>query len=321
MRSRAGHGFTLVEVLVVIAIIGVLIALLFPAVQAAREAARRSQCGNRLKQLGLGLHNYVQAHDSFPSGAIVALGGFPVYDPWTEASVAGPGRHGTSWMLLLLPYVEETNLYRGWDLTRNVVENAAIAQRDVAGFYCPSRRKGLRNGDAQRMLVTTWTGGGTDYGGCLGAGNGWSNDCTPSDHHKFDNSPVAAERWHNIKNLGVFSPNAKTDFRDIKDGASNTIVIGELQRLDGSVSQRTSHDGWALGGVATLFTTATHETNGTYQTGGLNNLFFESPGSDHPTGAQFGTAGGSVHFLSQQIDKQLFANLGAMADGQSAAVP
>jgi len=92
-------------------------------------------------------------------------------------------------------------------------------------------------------------------------------------------------------------------------------MTGEMQRVHGSVTQQTSQDGWALGGVATLFTTAMHETSGTYQTGGMNNSFFESPGSDHARGAHFGLADGSVHFLSETIDKQLFYYLGSMADG------
>jgi prepilin-type processing-associated H-X9-DG protein len=224
-------------------------------------------------------------------------------------------------MLLILPHIELADMYGGWDFSKNVAGNAAVAQRDIAGFYCPSRRKALRPGDAQRLLITSWTGGGNDYGGCLGAGNGWSNDSTSSDHHKFTDTPVVAEQWFNPLTIGIFWPNGATGFIHIKDGASNTIMIGELQRLDGSVDQRTSQDGWALGGVATLFTTAMSETGGTYQTGGLNNNFFESPGSDHPGGAQFCLADGSVHFLSNDVSKQVFYYLGAMADQHLVQVP
>jgi prepilin-type N-terminal cleavage/methylation domain-containing protein/prepilin-type processing-associated H-X9-DG protein len=330
MRTPGRRAFTLVELLVVIIIIGILIALLLPAVQAAREAARRVQCGNQLKQLGLALQTYVQAVSVFPPGCIVSVGGYPKFDPWTEASTPGTGRHGTSWMLMLLPYIEQGNLCDRWDFTKNLAENAAVAQTDIPGFYCPSRRAKLRSSykDKDRMLqsplVSTWTGGGTDYGGCLGASNGWSNNSTSSDRHKFADlqmGAASAEFWDNRLVIGIFAPNGATGFMDIKDGACNTIAIGELQRLDGSVDQLTSQDGWALGGVATLFTTALKETNGTYQKGGLNGKFFENPGSDHPGGAQFGMADGSVHYFSDTIDKQLFFYLGAMADKQTSQVP
>ena len=325
-----GHtvGFTLVELLVVVAIVGALSALLFPAVQSAREAARRATCRNHLKQIGLALHSYVQAHDAFPPGCIVSLGGHPRYNPWTEAGVASPHRHGTSWMLMLLPHIEQAAIHDAWNFTWNVVGNASLAQRDISLFYCPSRRKQIRRDDAELMLDDAWTGGGTDYGACLGGGNGWSNDSDSSNHHIFTNSYYPAERWHNEELIGIFSPNSDTGFHDIRDGTSNTFAVGELQRLTppsgltgNARSTRTSQDGWALGGVATMFTTAGTETGGTFQTGGLNNNFFESPGSEHPGGAHFGMADGSVHFILDHIDKQVFCYLGAMADRQIAQVP
>jgi prepilin-type processing-associated H-X9-DG protein len=268
------------------------------------------------------LHTYSQFAETFPPGCIVSTGTYPAYDPWTEASAAvGSGRNGTSWMLKLLPYLEQANLYARWDFGTNVQGNASVARTDLAVFYCPSRRSKLRPKDSDRLLDSTWKGGGTDYGGCLGAGNGWDNDDSSTNHHKFANTPIAAERWDNPLVIGIFSPNSATSFMAIKDGTSHTILTGELQRLDGSIDQRTSQDGWALGGVATLFTTAKSETNGLYQTGGLNNNFFESPGSDHPQGANFGMADGSVCFLANGVNKQLFCYLGAMADGQSAEMP
>ncbi len=318
MRAPAQRAFTLVELLVVITVIGVLVALLLPAVQAAREAARRGQCSKQVCQFGLALHAYTYFHGVFPPGCIVSVGKFPEFDPWTEASVAGPGRHGTSWLLMILPYLEQANLYHGWNFAADVMGNVAVAQTDIAGFYCPSRRSKLRIGDSKRMLSASWVGGGTDYGGCLGAGNGWYNDAAS---HRFTNTPIVAEQWYNRLTIGIFSPNSAAGFTAIRDGTSNTIMTGELQRLDGSVAQRTSQDGWALGGVATLFTTAMSETDGTYQTGGLNNGFFESPGSDHPNGAHFGMADGAVHFINNSIDKQVFYHLGAMADGRVARVP
>jgi prepilin-type N-terminal cleavage/methylation domain-containing protein len=319
MRTSAHRAFTLVELLVVITIIGILIALLLPAVQAARESARRIQCANQVKQIGLALQHYVQSQKVFPPGCIVSLGGHPEFDPYTEAAdLAGLGKHGTSWILLILPYLEQSNLYLEWDFSRNVINNATVAQRDIACLYCPTRRYKLRSGDSTRMISTTWTGGGTDYGACLGAGNGWLND---DKTHRFTDTPTVAQQWYNRSVAGIFEPNRSTGCMAILDGMSNTIAIGELQRLDGSIPQRTSQDGWALGGVATLFTTAIKETGGTYQTGGMNNNFFESPGSDHPGGAHFGMADGSAHFFPEKMNKDLLFNLGAMADGQAAQVP
>jgi prepilin-type N-terminal cleavage/methylation domain-containing protein len=321
MRRAHGRAFSLVELLVVIAIIGGLMALLLPAVQAAREAARQAECRNHIKQIGLAAHQYVQAYGAFPPGCIVSVGSYPTFDPRTEAAVPGAGRHGTSWMLAILPFLEWMNAYAEWKFNQNVVGNATTAQKDISLFYCPSRRTKLRRGDSARLLVSTWTGGGTDYGGCLGAGNGWSNDSTSSDHHKFDNTPVLAEKWDNANLIGIFSPNVGTEIISIRDGTSRTFLTGELQRLDGSVDQRTSQDGWALGGVATLFTTAMRETGGMYQTGGINNSFFESAGSDHPGGAHFGMADGSVHFFIDAVDKHVFYYLGAMADGERVQMP
>ncbi len=214
MPAPVKRAFTLVELLVVITIIGVLIALLLPAMQAAREAARRVQCGNQMKQIGLALHHYIQTHSVFPPGCIVSVGGFPEFDPWTEASQTGPGGHGTSWMLLILPYIEQANIHDRWNFAANVLGNATVAQTDIIGFYCPSRRNGLRRGDSKRMLSSSWVGGGTDYGGCLGAGNGWVNDTKA---HKFTDTSTVAEQWYNSAAIGIFSPNDATGFRAIQE--------------------------------------------------------------------------------------------------------
>jgi prepilin-type N-terminal cleavage/methylation domain-containing protein len=333
-------GFTLVELLVVITIIGILIALLLPAVQVAREAARRMQCTNNLKQIGLALHNYAQNHNVFPPGCIVSQNGYPYYDPFGEAGespnvAAGKGAHGTSWMLMILPCLEQMNLYAKWDFRTNVFGNAAVAQTDIAGFYCPTRRNRIRNEDRSppppwpsRMVGEKWTGGGTDYGGCIGATNGWDDSVPPAKatNHRFTQTTSSGHFWDYRGGIGIFTPNSKVAFADIKDGTSNTIMIGELQRLSWSGNkpeEQTSQDGWALGGVATLFSTANPEHSGGNSTGkgGLNNEYFESPGSDHFGGAHFGLADGSVHFISENVDTDVFDALGSMADGQAVALP
>ncbi len=341
-NRRPARGFSLVELLVVIAIIGVLVAMLLPAVQAAREAARRMECANHLKQIGLALHNYAAAHGGFPPGCIVATVAsdvsnpatcFECYDTWVEASHTGVSvaKHGTSWMLAVLPYLEQSSVYIQWDFRRSVVGNAVAATIDIPAFYCPSRRGG-RQPDDPLMLSDVWQGGGNDYGGCIGRRDGWVNKITC--HHRFVSNTISGTpRTHS----GVFRPNYATPASDIRDGTSNTIMTGEMQRLvpeagatGKDVYNCTSYDGWAFGGVATLFSTAT-EVRANRSPGGMNNRFFESPGSEHPGGAFFGLADGSVRFLSNQIDSDsdpeekdntaLFPLLGSIADGEVAQVP
>ncbi len=324
MFHRNQGGFTLVELLVVITIIGILIGLLLPAVQAARESARRAQCTNNLKQIGLAVLNYEGSLRAYPPGCVVTIppGAAPEWDAWEEAGPThGAGCHGTSWMLLVLPYLEQANLYEQWDFTANVHANGAVAETDVGVFYCPSRRNRIRSGDRPMLVDDDWAGGGTDYGACIGSGNGFDNDLGGGENHHFTQGSSSAERYTNAERRGMFLPNDSTQHMQLRDGATATIMLGEMQRLWGSADWERSLDGWAVGGVATLFTTARTEVSGYRQTGGLNNGFFESAGSDHPGGAHFCMADGSVHFLSEHMATDVFHYLGSIADGEAVALP
>ncbi len=337
------RGFTLVELLVVIAIIGILIGLLLPAINAAREAGRRAQCQNNLHQIGLAILNYVNAREVFPTPAVVqkVVDDPGTYDWYAEASSPSGNTHGQSWMLEILPFMEYGKLHDQWNYSRSVLGNATIAMTNIKQFYCPSRRTGLRPGDSAGMLMPEMTGGGTDYGGCVGRMNGWKNEITP-DHHGFETLMYPYDVGHQpattvlpspaVQTLtGIFSRcNILTKPQEIADGTAHTIMIGELQRLlatpeevaiytaqGGDPGCAMTYDGWALAGPATLFTCSTDP--GHSNPGGINNTFFESPGSDHTGGANFGMADGSVHFVNQVIDSgdnyAVFPLLGSMDDG------
>ena len=338
------------ELLVVITIIAILIALLLPAVQAAREAARRMACSNQLKQIGLALHNYSQANKVFPPGTICNSAGYP-YSCWGEAQQISTGFQGTSWMLRTLSYMEGDTVAGNWNYMYAPIDgthlapakalpNAITAQTDIKGFYCPSRRSNIRPGqDNICLLNNTFTGGGTDYGGCVGrhiaydtsnistttdsilgpTGSGYMNDAAlPTVGTGGLPNGVGTESQ--TKQWGIFGQvNQSTTFAAIRDGTSTTIATGEVQRINnmnpGTWALGDSHDGWAIGGEATGFTTGIYAVPSGGGTGKLlNNGVFESPGSDHPGGANFGMADGSVTFLGDTMDCSTFALLGSMAD-------
>ncbi|MBN1908677.1 MAG: DUF1559 domain-containing protein, partial [Pirellulales bacterium] len=299
------------------------IALLLPAVQATREAARRACCANRLRQLGLAVHNYTTANGALPSGCVLS-GVYPDAPPWDPLWEASKGKQGASWMLAILPYLEQQPLYGRWDFDANVLGNREVAQTNIALFYCPSRRSGITS-ETLVMCLPGFEGGGNDYGGCLGRDNSFQNACRRTYHacsHAFVDGQYLDPTSDKI---GVFSPNSHTRPNDITDGNSQTIMLGEMQRLlpppDATgfdESNAFSTDGWALAGVATLFTTAVAgEGTDVGQPGGFNNGFFESAGSEHPGGAQFTLADGSVLFLDTCIDAQVYAWYGSLRDGQA----
>lgn len=327
------RGFTLIELLVVIAIIGMLISVLLPAVQAAREAARRMACASHLRQIGLGVQNYAETYGCLPAGCIINQAGYAAgeYSAWLEAET---GSQGTSWMLAALAFFEQQSLFERWNYQTNVAGNIDVAETDIPLFYCPSRRNKIRSEDQDRMFLEIKYGG-TDYGGCLGRGNGYYNKCSSGVSagcgHAFtmQNSILATASsyggttWSAGRYQGALTPNLWVRFQEFTDGTSCTILAGELQRLlpepgaTGYVSNRLSDDGWAVGGASTLFTTS-YKDEGVAQPGGFNNGFFESAGSEHPGGAHFVMADGSVHFINDSIDhRNIYAYLGSIKGGET----
>lgn len=340
-RKRGSHAaFTLVELLVVITIIGILIALLLPAVQAAREAARRVSCNNQLKQIGLALHNYMSQNKVLPPAVFccsaVVTGTPNSYNTIGEANPTAAGMQGTSWFVRILPFMELEAM--PWDFRTNVAGNnispSFTASRSISGFYCPSRRGALRPG-VDRSFAD-WPGGGNDYGGCAGRhipfdrsnrnlytlptfSTAQSFFVTPPYANITADAGVPKARW------GILSQiNCGVGSGEIADGMSCTIMTGEVQRLPVTVLTGTpapldSSDGWACGGLPTLFSTGImyDKTGVEVQSGGklMNNKHNASPGSDHPSGANFGMGDGSVRFITETTEPRIFALLGSMNDG------
>jgi len=207
------RAFTLVELLVVIAIIGILIALLLPAVQAAREAARRMQCSNNLKQFGLALHNYHDSLKAFPASRTNLKGGDA--DGW--------GTGGWSGLLTLFPYMEETSRYQDIIGTAggNAWDSPVPLRTAVRGFLCPSDDSDpLSSGVTNNPNPATAR---TNYGFCRGDGM-WNPDAVTLTH---------ATGADNVRSRSMFNPATFKALGSVKDGTSNTIAMGEFAKPDG----------------------------------------------------------------------------------------
>jgi len=221
MTSRRHRGFTLIELLVVIAIIAILIALLLPAVQQAREAARRTQCKNNLKQLGLAMHNYHDVHNGFP--------------------VAQFGCCWGTWVVGIMPYIDQANLYNRYEFNRKYVipiddarynhaVNLPVTRTRLAALSCPS------DGEFRPFSNITNHNYAVNFGNTGYAQQATLNGVT------FRGAPFAIS-GHNV-------PAVNKKFRDITDGTSNTMLVAEVLQGQGSDLR-----GFSWWGDATQFTT------------------------------------------------------------------
>ena len=222
-RGRAS-AFTLVELLVVIAIIGILIALLLPAVQAAREAARRTQCANNFKQVGLGLHNYMSAHWVLPPGGIESVYPDPAA-PWIEKGI-GDDYVGWGWSAYLLPFIEEEATYDmidSWETYLHVPGSWNAAGQLVPTYLCPS----------DYLNPSKWVDccTGMHHGSEPGHDNRTSNVVGVADSHfafmSLSLNAYIPTHQPTARGNGVLFNMSKIRPTNISDGLSNTLAIGE----------------------------------------------------------------------------------------------
>jgi prepilin-type N-terminal cleavage/methylation domain-containing protein/prepilin-type processing-associated H-X9-DG protein len=314
LKQKRWLGFTLVELLVVIAIIGILVALLLPAIQAAREAARRTQCNNNLKQLGVALHNYHDTYRRFPCGSAQQDGANP-----PAGDIWNPGNHrkGTP-LVKLLPFVEQTSLYDGLFQMEDVEGqlNALNPRPQMPPYRCPSDAYDNVNNPP------------SNYGMSMGNQTMPGRSCTlydpPSGGNMFGDGPVGHGSTANPQEIsGVFSRYQwSAKMSDATDGTSTTIAIGEITPDCGDHHRGGWYNANALWTATTApinFPTCPGVPPGFAGTDGCNadGNWQTSQGfkSKHPGGAQFVFCDGSVHFLGDAVEYRTYQGLGARRDG------
>lgn len=289
-KALKNRGFTLVELLVVIAIIGILIALLLPAVQAAREAARRINCSNNVKQVGLALQNYHGTFNQFPQGTHYGSG----------LTV------GWSWSAVILPFIEQeiAGSLIDFDYGYNAPENADATRSIIPAYQCPSApdnqvgsccsdiKGNAKYTSEEDTGETNYTGIATHLGGYL-----------------FSQTDAS----------GVLYSDSKVRIRDITDGTSQTLIIGEVD-LDQDDPWKQNNPSrcpgencyvgryWAEGNISTTF----HGINSAKP-----DMLIRAIISRHPQGAQFGFCDGHVSFINQDVDQLVLEKLTTRKGGET----
>jgi prepilin-type N-terminal cleavage/methylation domain-containing protein len=325
------HGFTLIELLVVIAIIAILIALLLPAVQQAREAARRSQCKNNLKQLGLALHNYHDSSGLFPPGFVAQNGSLTTNDTAEPAQSGG----NWSWGAYVLPMVDQGALYNQLNVGPSTCLQAmstgstlTLMSQPVSAFLCPSDPNSGRVTMSFKNASSATVSPAPALSNYIAANH-------PNDIFRS----VAGT---SVTSLGMFYMNSSVRFRDITDGTSNTIAIGERcdvlrNGITGTdIAQGTVYSGSLRTQAGCVFCTrGTREKSslgirdvlgsGLYAINGPSSIAVGSAesvaarsfSSSHTGGAQFTLGDGSVRFISENVNLTLFRNLISYGDGST----
>jgi prepilin-type N-terminal cleavage/methylation domain-containing protein/prepilin-type processing-associated H-X9-DG protein len=280
-RSRRG-GFTLIELLVVIAIIAILIALLLPAVQQAREAARRTQCKNHIMQINLALENYRMAHETLPPGVV---------NPEGPIRSEAQGYH-FNWLTMILPYCEQQNVYRHLDFSKSLYDEANLPARQtkISLLMCPSDGGGVPQPEV----------GVSNYVGS---------------HHDSE-APIDKDQ------AGVLFLNSRIRYEDLTDGSMYTIFFGErvLEREPADLGWG-SGTRFSLRNGGTRINAELESrrrqvepqenvppADPLLKVGGF--------ASTHSGGAHFGMGDGSVRFISENVETTLLKQLTNRADGE-----
>jgi prepilin-type N-terminal cleavage/methylation domain-containing protein/prepilin-type processing-associated H-X9-DG protein len=325
MQSSRNRGFTLIELLVVIAIIAILIALLLPAVQQAREAARRSQCKNNLKQIGLALHNYHDVYSCLPAGRIRGSGPFSGASTWLAGNIGILPR--------ILAQMDQTAVFNmiDWNLGNGTIDgnggvngqtNPPGARRQIiAAFRCPT--------DPGRGGISWTSPSGTKV-------NGGTPDASYAHGNYMGNNGTTANM--STRTNGIFGQNTSTRLRDILDGTSETLLMSEIvigfpalwvseTPSAGSPcpTTGTAHTNGYQSGMSwfyalypfhSVFTTRVGPNSRLWDCGANTDRVMHASRSLHTGGVQTVFCDGSVRFINENIDLATWEDLGDKADGQ-----
>jgi len=300
MFRNSRRAFTLIELLVVIAIIGVLVALLLPAVQQAREAARRTQCKNNLRQLGLALHNYHDSFLCFPSAWIGVT--TPMADP--------EGESGFGWGSMVLPFVEQNNLFSQFNFALpmddfgGVPSNRSLLNQRLSVFQCPSDPKPdtflLDDRDGFAVELAT-----ANYAAAFGTVE--VDEC-----ENAPGTPPVTSAGQCVSD-GMFYHNSRVQIRDVIDGTSNTVMVGERTTF-------TEPDGTKFYGTWSGALPEVEEAPArivSHSSHGPNQFIHpEDWSSSHEGGVHFMLGDGHVRFISENIDTPTFQALATRAGGE-----
>ena len=338
-RSNRRRGFTLVELLVVIAIIGILIGMLLPAVQQVREAARRIDCSNKMRQLALAMHNYQSSFERFPPGIssrnlslnYSGNSGFSNAEAVADSAIFS---HGMNWGSIILPQIELENQYdplfrlsdrfnapRWWEGGGGTDH----AQTVHALFQCPSDEMGEIN------TVRANSHAKSNYVGILG--NRLSRDLNQVTNLNQISSTQSGGVSTNVERFalefpGILFVNSETSFNDIRDGASNTFLLSErdgaFMGIDPGGASRTrgastwcgaNRSGWMNQCLAPTTSDPNHTINSAVVG---NSERWYAVSSQHPGGANFARGDGSTEFIADTISGEIYEALGTKNGGEIA---